>query len=120
MPFESANLVRGVVGLLRPRTPARARRRRRACQQVRFSPSWSFKTKSARAARSLPRALPRAPLSARPPLTPLTAPAPLSPGVDAYDVNLETQKVTVKGSVTQEEVIERIAKTGKAVEPWSD
>ena len=59
------------MGLLRPRTPARARRRRRACQQVRFSPSWSFKTKSARAARSLPRALPRAPLSARPPLTPL-------------------------------------------------
>ena len=57
---------------------------------------------------------------ARPPLTPLTAPAPLSPGVDAYDVNLETQKVTVKGSVTQEEVIEKIAKTGKAVEPWSD
>ncbi|EEH55134.1 uncharacterized protein MICPUCDRAFT_19059 [Micromonas pusilla CCMP1545] len=41
-------------------------------------------------------------------------------GVDAFDVNLETQKVTVKGSVTQEEVIEKIAKTGKAVEPWAD
>ena len=35
-------------------------------------------------------------------------------------MNLETQKVMVKGKVTQEEVIEKIAKTGKAVEPWSD
>lgn len=41
-------------------------------------------------------------------------------GVTSFDVNLETQKVMVKGTVTQEEVIERIAKTGKAVEPWSD
>ena len=43
-----------------------------------------------------------------------------SSGVESFDVNLETQKVMVKGTVTQEEVIERIAKTGKAVEPWSD
>lgn len=41
-------------------------------------------------------------------------------GVDSFDVNLATQKVTVKGSVTQEAVMEKIAKTGKAVEPWSD
>ena len=41
-------------------------------------------------------------------------------GVESFDVNLETQKVMVKGTVTQEEVIEKIAKTGKAVEPWSD
>ena len=43
-----------------------------------------------------------------------------SSGVESFDVNLETQKVMVKGTVTQEEVIEMIAKTGKAVEPWSD
>lgn len=41
-------------------------------------------------------------------------------GVQSFDVNLETQKVTVVGTVTQEEVVEKIAKTGKAVEPWSD
>lgn len=41
-------------------------------------------------------------------------------GVDSFDVNLETQKVTVVGNVTQEAVIEKIAKTGKAVEVWSD
>lgn len=35
-------------------------------------------------------------------------------------MNLETQKVMVKGTVTQAELIEKIAKTGKAVEPWSD
>ena len=35
-------------------------------------------------------------------------------------MNLETQKVTVKGSISQEELIEKIAKTGKAVEPWMD
>jgi len=41
-------------------------------------------------------------------------------GVNSFDVNLETQKVTVVGDVTQEEVIEKIAKTGKAVEVWAD
>lgn len=41
-------------------------------------------------------------------------------GVQSFDVNLETQKVTVVGTVTHEEVVEKIAKTGKAVEPWSD
>lgn len=35
-------------------------------------------------------------------------------------MNLESQKVMVKGTVTQQQVIEVIAKTGKAVEPWSD
>ena len=52
------------------------------------------------------------------PLAP--APRAVPAGVESFDVNLETQKVMVKGTVTQEEVIERIAKTGKAVEPWSD
>ena len=41
-------------------------------------------------------------------------------GVQSFDVNLETQKVTVVGTVTQEEVVAKIAKTGKAGEPWSD
>lgn len=41
-------------------------------------------------------------------------------GVQSFDVNLETQKVTVVGTVTHEEVVAKIAKTGKAVEPWSD
>ena len=41
-------------------------------------------------------------------------------GVQSFDVNLETQKVTVVGTVTMEEVVAAIAKTGKAVEPWSD
>ena len=41
-------------------------------------------------------------------------------GVTSFDVNLETQKVTVVGTVTLDEVVAKIAKTGKAVEPWSD
>ncbi len=41
-------------------------------------------------------------------------------GLQSFDVNLETQKVTVVGTVTMEEVVVAIAKTGKAVEPWSD
>ena len=41
-------------------------------------------------------------------------------GVQSFDVNLETQKVTVVGTVTLDEVMAKIAKTGKAVEPWSD
>ena len=41
-------------------------------------------------------------------------------GVQSFDVNLETQKVTVVGTVTQEEVVAKIAKTGKTVELWSD
>ena len=41
-------------------------------------------------------------------------------GVQSFAVNLETQKVTVVGTVTMEEVVAAIAKTGKAVEPWSD
>jgi|AntAceMinimDraft_5_1070358.scaffolds.fasta_scaffold06057_2 copper chaperone CopZ len=53
--------------------------------------------------------------------SPSPSPAPGSlPGVNSFDVNLETQKVTVVGDVTQEEVIEKIAKTGKAVEVWAD
>jgi hypothetical protein len=35
-------------------------------------------------------------------------------------VNLETQKVTVVGTATLAQVMDTIAKTGKAVEIWSD
>lgn len=41
-------------------------------------------------------------------------------GVEAFDVNLETQKVTVKGNVTLEAVMDKIAKTGKEVSVWTD
>ena len=41
-------------------------------------------------------------------------------GVEAFDVNLETQKVTVKGNVTLEAVMDKIAKTGKEVSVWMD
>ena len=40
-------------------------------------------------------------------------------GVESYDVNLETQKVVVKGDVTPQAVLEKVAKTGKATEFWS-
>lgn len=77
---------------------------------------------SALGSRAVPS--PRRQLCARPTDQIRSSPSPPPPrsvaGVDAFDVNLETQKVTVKGSVTQEEVIEKIAKTGKAVEPWAD
>ncbi|KAF9573369.1 Cytosolic copper metallochaperone [Mortierella alpina] len=37
------------------------------------------------------------------------------PGVEKFDVSLETQKVTVESStLTQEEILEKIQKTGKA------
>ncbi|KAF9940734.1 Cytosolic copper metallochaperone [Mortierella antarctica] len=37
------------------------------------------------------------------------------PGVDNFDVSLDTQKVTVESStLTQEEILEKIKKTGKA------
>eukprot|EP00230_Micromonas_polaris_P004114 CAMPEP_0119207942 /NCGR_PEP_ID=MMETSP1327-20130426/278_1 /TAXON_ID=38833 /ORGANISM="Micromonas pusilla, Strain RCC2306" /LENGTH=69 /DNA_ID=CAMNT_0007204361 /DNA_START=35 /DNA_END=244 /DNA_ORIENTATION=+ len=41
-------------------------------------------------------------------------------GVQSFDVNLETQKVTVVGTATLAQVMDTIAKTGKAVEIWSD
>lgn len=37
-------------------------------------------------------------------------------GVESFDVNLEEQKVVVKGSVTPEAVLEKIQKTGKKAE----
>lgn len=37
------------------------------------------------------------------------------PGVDSYDVSLETQQVIVKGSAPYDLVLEKIKKTGKEV-----
>ncbi|KAJ9509295.1 heavy metal-associated domain-containing protein [Haematococcus lacustris] len=39
-------------------------------------------------------------------------------GVESVDVSLEQQKVTVKGSVSMDQLVSTIAKTGKKVEPW--
>ena len=51
---------------------------------------------------------------------PRSAPRSPAAGVEAFDVNLETQKVTVKGNVTLEAVMDKIAKTGKEVSIWMD
>eukprot|EP00197_Chlamydomonas_leiostraca_P012977 CAMPEP_0202866112 /NCGR_PEP_ID=MMETSP1391-20130828/7210_1 /ASSEMBLY_ACC=CAM_ASM_000867 /TAXON_ID=1034604 /ORGANISM="Chlamydomonas leiostraca, Strain SAG 11-49" /LENGTH=69 /DNA_ID=CAMNT_0049546033 /DNA_START=40 /DNA_END=252 /DNA_ORIENTATION=+ len=40
-------------------------------------------------------------------------------GVESFDVSLEEQKVTVRGAVTPEAVLEKVAKTGKKTELWS-
>jgi copper chaperone CopZ len=40
-------------------------------------------------------------------------------GVESFDVSLEEQKVTVRGSVTPEAVLEKVSKTGKKTEMWS-
>ncbi len=39
-------------------------------------------------------------------------------GVESFEVDLATQKVTVKGNVTPEAVLEKVSKTGKATELW--
>ena len=39
-------------------------------------------------------------------------------GVESCEVDLATQKVTVKGNVTPEAVLEKVSKTGKATELW--
>jgi copper chaperone len=40
-------------------------------------------------------------------------------GVESFDVDLASQKVTVKGNVTPEAVLEKVSKTGKKTEFWS-
>ena len=40
-------------------------------------------------------------------------------GVQSFEVSLEEQKVTVKGDVTPEAVLEKVAKTGKKTELWT-
>ena len=39
-------------------------------------------------------------------------------GVESFDVNLEEQKVTVKGNVTPDAVLQTVTKTGKKTEFW--
>ena len=39
-------------------------------------------------------------------------------GVEDYSVDLETQKVVVKGDVDPQKVFEAISKTGKKTEMW--
>lgn len=34
-------------------------------------------------------------------------------GVESYDISLEKQKVVVKGSLTPQQVLEAVSKTGK-------
>lgn len=40
-------------------------------------------------------------------------------GVQSVDINLEQQKVTVKGNVTPEAVVQQVSKTGKPTELWT-
>ncbi len=39
-------------------------------------------------------------------------------GVEDFSVDLETQKVVVKGNVEPQQVLETVAKTGKKTEFW--
>jgi copper chaperone len=39
-------------------------------------------------------------------------------GVESFDVNLKEQKVVVKGKVEAQQVLERVAKTGKKTQLW--
>lgn len=40
-------------------------------------------------------------------------------GVTSYDINMEQQKVTVKGNVEPQAVLEKVSKTGKATSFWA-
>ncbi|KAI5058068.1 hypothetical protein GOP47_0026238 [Adiantum capillus-veneris] len=39
-------------------------------------------------------------------------------GVNTYDIDLDAQKVTVKGNVKPEDVLSTVSKTGKATSFW--
>ncbi|KAK9691504.1 hypothetical protein RND81_09G201100 [Saponaria officinalis] len=41
-------------------------------------------------------------------------------GVESYDINMEEQKVTVKGDVQPETVLQTVSKTGKKTELWEE
>ena len=43
-----------------------------------------------------------------------------TPEVESYDISLETQKVVVRSSLTAEELLEKISKTGKATTLWKE
>ncbi|GFP88817.1 copper transport protein cch [Phtheirospermum japonicum] len=39
-------------------------------------------------------------------------------GVDSFDIDLEKQKVTVKGNIEPEAILKAVSKTGKATSFW--
>jgi copper chaperone len=39
-------------------------------------------------------------------------------GVESFDVDVATKKVTVRGTATAETLLEKVSKTGKATELW--
>ncbi|KAK6929107.1 Heavy metal-associated domain, HMA [Dillenia turbinata] len=41
-------------------------------------------------------------------------------GVESYDINIEEQKVTVKGNVEPEAVFQTVSKTGKKTSYWEE
>eukprot|EP00898_Chlorokybus_atmophyticus_P002339 jgi/Chlat1/3105/Chrsp21S03342 len=41
-------------------------------------------------------------------------------GVESFDVNLQEQKVVVRGNVKPEDVVAKVAKTGKATSLWPE
>ncbi|KAI4295050.1 hypothetical protein MLD38_040675 [Melastoma candidum] len=41
-------------------------------------------------------------------------------GVESFDINLEEQKVTVKGNVQPDAVLQTVSKTGKATAFWEE
>ncbi|KAL9268488.1 Copper transport protein CCH-like protein [Drosera capensis] len=41
-------------------------------------------------------------------------------GVETYDINLEEQKVTVKGNVEPDAVLQTVSKTGKKTTFWEE
>ncbi|CAI9091320.1 OLC1v1026324C1 [Oldenlandia corymbosa var. corymbosa] len=41
-------------------------------------------------------------------------------GVDSFEINLEQQKVTVKGNVQPEAVLQTVSKTGKKTSFWEE
>lgn len=40
------------------------------------------------------------------------------PGVETFDIDLKEQKVSVKGDVKPDDVLEKVSKTGKPPEFW--
>ncbi|KAL9254697.1 Copper transport protein ATX1-like protein [Drosera capensis] len=41
-------------------------------------------------------------------------------GVETYDINLEEQKVTVKGNIQPDAVLQTVSKTGKKTTFWEE
>ncbi|XP_074310807.1 copper transport protein ATX1-like [Silene latifolia] len=41
-------------------------------------------------------------------------------GVESYDINMDEQKVTVKGNVEPDAVFQKVSKTGKKTEFWGE